>query len=182
MLTAPCFIYCAFVVSAHRFLFLRWKFFLCLDSCQWTLPGVCTRLSSVSPGSKAYFPGSPPPPGQPCPWLTLETHAFPVCPPFGIDNQVVERNFLKLLTLLLLVNIWQLGLQPGESMCLFPKAFTTSYPTFHFSKTTRNSFKQLNLFQLIAKKKKKSFLSYCFFLLSPNLESPNFLLSYQLMY
>lgn len=31
--------------------------------------------------------------------FTLEIHAFQVCPPFGIDNQVVDQNFFKLLTL-----------------------------------------------------------------------------------
>lgn len=84
--------------------------------------------------------------------FTLETHAFQVCPPFGIDNQVVGQNFFKLLTLFMLVNTRHFGLQYGNSCVYFKKLL--SHCTWPFTSiiTTHNSFKQLNLFQLIAKK------------------------------
>lgn len=91
----------------------------------------------------------------------LQTHAFQVWPAFGIDNQVVDWNFFKLLTLFMLVNTWHFCLQYGNSCVYFKKLLSHCTWPFTSTITTHKSFKWLNLFQLIAKKK-LPFLSYCF--------------------
>ena len=108
-------------------------------------------------------------------YFLLQTHAFQDWPAFGIDNQVVDWNFFKPLTLFMLVNTWHFCLQYGNSCVYFKKLL--SHCTWPFTSiiTTHNSFKWLNLFQLIAKKKLlfKLLLSSIY---SPNLDISSYLL------